>query len=300
MTSESDLRESRTPSPPTQRVIAVMELLAAQPHRTFTLAEITRGLGITRATGHAILATLAEHDWVVRESHTAGYSWGPAISALARPAGGVLRMARGQLRHLAEDTESHVVLSRRENASLVVIDAVGDTLSGPRLERGLTLPLVAPFGRDFVAWAPDQAQRDWLDRLGAAPEPFRERMLAVLAETRRRGFVVERLTREYVRVYSVLRALGSDGEPDLLLSRLAAAFADLTVVDFLPPELDAADQHQIATISAPVAGLDGVVTMAVTVAPFRALTAAQIHAFGEQARSCAAAVAAAMARYGAT
>ncbi|MFZ0833049.1 MAG: helix-turn-helix domain-containing protein, partial [Mycobacterium sp.] len=48
----------QSPSPPTERVIAVMRLLAAEPQRGYTLAEIGRALGISRATGHAILSTL--------------------------------------------------------------------------------------------------------------------------------------------------------------------------------------------------------------------------------------------------
>ena len=64
-----------------------MQLLGAEPQRAFTLAEIGRALGISRATGHAILSTLAEHDWVVRDLETGGYAWGPAIGG-AGPAGG--------------------------------------------------------------------------------------------------------------------------------------------------------------------------------------------------------------------
>ena len=75
----------QVPSPPTERVVAVMHLLAGDPARNFSLADISRRLGISRATGHAILATLAHHRWVVRHEPSASYSWGPAIGALARP-----------------------------------------------------------------------------------------------------------------------------------------------------------------------------------------------------------------------
>ena len=83
MTPKLDVRreDRQVPSPPTERVIAVMHLLAAQPERNFSLADISRSLGISRATGHAILTTLARHHWIVKDEQTAAYSWGPAMGA---------------------------------------------------------------------------------------------------------------------------------------------------------------------------------------------------------------------------
>src|SRR5262249_5569484 len=74
------------PSPQTGRVVAIMQLLGSQPTRAFSLAEISRELRISRATGHAILTTLAAHRWVVRDIATAAYFWGPGIASLAKPA----------------------------------------------------------------------------------------------------------------------------------------------------------------------------------------------------------------------
>lgn len=113
----------QVPSPPTERVVAVMHLLAAHPERNFSLADICRSLGISRATGHAILATLAHHRWVVRHESSASYSWGPAIGALARPTND--REFRPLLENLSETVGAQVFLARRENASLVVTDSVG-------------------------------------------------------------------------------------------------------------------------------------------------------------------------------
>ena len=68
--------------------MAVLELLGRDPSRQFSLAEICRSLGISRATGHAVLTTLAAGDWAIRDPATARYAWGPAIAELARPAAG--------------------------------------------------------------------------------------------------------------------------------------------------------------------------------------------------------------------
>ena len=275
----------QVPSPPTERVVAVMHLLAGDPERSFSLADISRSLGISRATGHAILATLAHHRWVVRHEPSASYSWGPAIGALARPTHD--REFRPLLEGLSESVSAQVFLARREGATLVVTDSVGDSLAAPRVTAGLRMPLVAPFGRDYVAWAGEQAIKAWLAGIGEPSTALRKRLTAVLAQVRERGYVIERLSREYVRVYMALRALAADGEPDEITARLAGAFADLALVDYLPDELDGGSDHQIATISVPVRDSDGVVSMSITVAPFRGLNAKEIRQMGAAARDVA-------------
>lgn len=266
------------PSPPTERVVMVMQLLAGDPERSFSLADISRSLGISRATGHAILATLVHHRWVIRHEPSASYSWGPAIGALASPTHD--RKFRPLLDGLSQTVGAQVFLARREGATLVVTDSVGDSVAAPPVAAGLRLPLVAPFGRDYVAWAGDKAIKAWLAGIGEPSTGLRRRLTAVLAEVRERGYVVERLSREYVRVYTALRALAAEGEPDEITARLAGAFADLALVDYLPGELDRGSDHQIATISAPVRDSDGVVSMSVTAAPFRTLGAKEIRRIG--------------------
>lgn len=277
--------DRQVPSPPTERVVAVMHLLGADPARSFSLAEICRSLGISRATGHAILASLAQHRWVVRHESSASYSWGPAIGALARPTND--REFRPLLERLSETVGAQVFLARRENATLVVTDSVGDSLTAPRVTAGLRMPLVAPFGRDYVAWAGDPAVKAWLAGIGEPSTSLRRRLTAVLAQVRERGYVIERLSREYVRVYMALRALAADGEPDVITARLAGAFADLALVDYLPAELDGSGDHQVATISVPVRDSDGVVSMSITAAPFRGLNAKEIRTMGTAVRDAA-------------
>lgn len=283
-------------SPPTERVIAVVELVGSNPDRQFSLAEICRDLNISRATGHVILATLTAHDWVTRDPATNGYAWGPAIASLTKPA--TTHVYRGDLQALAATTGTQVYLTRREGRTLVIDQTAGECLTGPRIGPGHRTPLVAPFGRDYVAWSDAEVQKRWLEAIGQ-PEPgLRRRMTAVLREIRTRGYVVERLTKEYVRVYTALRALTNDGEVDEITTQLARAFADLTVIDVLPDELDGMTGHSIATISAPVTDADGTITMSVTAAVFATVESAGIRALGEQVRHTAQRIEERIARYG--
>lgn len=272
-------------SPPTERVIAVIELLGSEPTRQFTLAEICRGLDISRATGHAILTTLTAHDWATRDPATAEYAWGPAIAGLAKPADSL--MYRGELQALATDAGTQVHLTRREGPTLVIAQTVGECLSGPRIEPGLRMPLVAPFGRDFLAWSGADTRRAWLEAIGQPDPGLRQRMTAVLQEIRNRGYVVERLTREYVRVYTALRALSDNGEIDTITTQLARAFADLTTIDVLAAEMEDEAVHSVATISAPITDDDGAVVMSVTAAVFGTLDSDAIRTLGAKVRRTA-------------
>lgn len=264
----------------------ILELLAADPERHFSMSEIAHTLGISHGTCHAIVTTLANRQWIVRDRHAGGYSWGPAIAALARP---VNKQAyRPQLQRLFDAVGRQAILGVRQGATVVVTDSVGEAIAGPRLGAGFRMPLVAPFCREFVAGASENLRREWLSGLGAPSPGLRRRLGAVLDEVGRRGYAIDRMTREYVRVYSALQALAAEGEPDEITARLAGAFADLTVVDYLPDELGGAEQHQIASVSAPIRDADGAVTMSVGVVPFATMTTAEVVDLGAAVRETAA------------
>ena len=297
MTSKVSLErpQSQAPSPPTERVIAVIELLGSEPARQFTLAEICRNLNISRATGHAILTTLTAHDWVTRDPANAEYAWGPAMASLTKPANSLVY--RAELQALATDTGTQVSLTRREGRTMVIVETVGECLTGPRISPGLRTPLVAPFGRDYIAGSSTETQNAWLEAIGQPDPGLRRRMTAVLKEVRQRGFVVERLTKEYVRVYTALRALSSDGEIDMITTQLARAFADLTTIDVLPDEMNTTAGHSVATISAPIT-VDGSVTMSVTAAVFATLTSGAISDLGRKVRATARSIEERIAHHG--
>ena len=290
-TVSGDDADRQATSPPTERAIRIVELLASDSTSALSLTQISRTLEISRPTCHAILATLTEHRWAVRDANTNGYSLGPAVVALTRTAGE--RPFQHQLRELHTATGFSVFVARRDADTIAVIETAGDPSGGPALQPGFRLPLVAPFGRDFVAWASAGDQQRWLDGIGAPSSALRTRLSAVLSEVRDRGVVLERLTPEYVSVYSALRAMGSHTGADSITIRLAQAFADLTVVDYLSDELDSAATVALATVSAPIRNPDGAVVMSVTAAPFGELTASAVRSLSAQVLTAAAAIEAA-------
>ena len=257
-----------------------MELLAGQPDMPLALADICRELEISRSTGHAIMHTLCSCQWTIRDPVSGKYSLGPAMTMFSRLSAPLHRMLRGPLHQLCVSIDLPVCVSEVRAHTIVVVDSAAPGAARTPVPAGVRLPFLAPFGREFVAWARPTEQRDWLDRSGPVNDVFRARIPKVLKEIRNRGYGIERLSDPLLRVFNALKALDDGGLPDAISTRLAAAVADLTVVDFLPDELNEADTCPLATITAPIFNADGEVAMTVSAQPYRRLGAGKIREIG--------------------
>lgn len=295
----STSQKCQSPSPPTDRVVAVMNLLVADPERGMTVSEIGRELGISRATAHAILAALVSHDWVVRDPTSGEFSSGPAIQSLAaRPSDAVRRLLRARLAELSVELGMQVLLVRRHGMDLTVIEAAGETPPTPRVSVGFRVPFMAPFGREFAAFLDDRAQRAWLDRLDPNSSRIRSRLNEVLTDIRGRGFAVERVSRESSRVNTALQALAGSGDIDVVITRLAEVVAEGTIVDFRDGELGEDAEHEIAMVMAPINDPDGLANYAISAIPVALLRNSQLEQLGHRLRDAALALERLIARHG--
>ena len=153
---------------PSASACDVLELLGETPAEPQRLAVIARRLDMPRATCQTVLLALCDRGFVVRHEADISYSLGPACvrlgeaAALASPAlaaatEGVARVAAatglGRGRHRAD---------RRRGEVAETIEGVDPF--GPAVAAGLAVPLVAPFGAVFVAWADDDVLAAWFDR----------------------------------------------------------------------------------------------------------------------------------------
>lgn len=270
------------PSPPTKRVVGVIQLLAGASAGPATLTEICRELGISRSTGHAILATLCACDWVWRDPLSGRFSLGngfPRVPAVDEP---MSRTLREPLRELCSALGMAACISEVSGGQIAVIESAAPDGGRSQVQAGQRVPFVAPFGREFVAWAPAGARRAWLEGAGPVNDVYRARMPKVLDEITRRGYGIERLSDPLLKVYAALLALEDGNAPGPVAVRLAAAVADLTVVDFLPGELAQIDECSLATISAPIFDTEGRVVLTVSAQPYRSLTLDEVRHIGDQ------------------
>lgn len=277
----SGLAESgQDPSPPTRRVVAIVELLADRADAPLTLAEICRELGISRSTGHAILTTLCSSNWVLRDPVSGRYSLGAGLPTASLPTAPMSRMLREPLRLLCSAIGMAACISELSGGSIAVIEAASPGSTRPPVQAGVRLPLVAPFGREFVAWAPTATRNAWLAAAGPVNDVFCARMPKVLNEIQNRGYGIERLSDPLLKVFAALVALEDGNVPDPVAVRLAGAVADLTIVDFLPSELALIEEYPLATISAPIFDGQGNVVMSVSAQPYKRLTFKEVRGIG--------------------
>jgi DNA-binding IclR family transcriptional regulator len=181
--------EKRAGSPPTDRVVAVVGLLAAQSQPS-SVASIASRLELNRATVTSILLALEQAGWAVRRADRS-YTLGP----------GLIGIADTVRRLWPLSTESaHVIEQLAERAGCgagLALVGVSD-LSFLTLVRGrgripagvgvgVRMPLIAPVGATAIAHRDAQARQAWL---GSAHGVGRDVLDDVLAQVRQNGVVV--------------------------------------------------------------------------------------------------------------
>ncbi|NNH72208.1 helix-turn-helix domain-containing protein [Nocardia uniformis] len=272
-------------SPPTHRVVQVIELLSRRPGDHLSLAAIVRATGMSRATAHAVLTQLTADDWTLRDEN-GNYSLGLALITVARRAESAFplrRMALEPMRKLAVQHGIPVFLAEREADTILITEVVG-TPSVPWIRQGRRLSLAPPVCREFIAWAPEPDRDAWI---AAADPTHRPRLTAVLDAIRTRGYAVERLADDSAPMLEALTALRHSPVTDPLRNRLNAMITDLITIDYLPDELT--DHNAVVSVSAPLFTATRV-TASLVACPDTNLTAAQLESLAADTIAAAAAV----------
>lgn len=266
------------------RVLDVVELLAGSDTERLRFSDVVRELGLTQATGHAILATLCDRGWVIRDPLDKTYSLGPALAALAsrietgRP---LAHSARTAALKLATEFGYPTSVVERVGDSLVITafeDAGQLTTGAP----GQRIRYAPPFGVAFAAWDSREEQRAWIARSGATNPDLGRRLEKVLAHTRQRGFDVDCTTPALTQAAQVMGTLPSDGLPAHVREITDRLLLEFTTIGFLADDDTARREQPVATIAAPVFDEHGRVPMIVAVHPLQALTRKRIDTIGRR------------------
>ncbi|HEY8527981.1 MAG TPA: helix-turn-helix domain-containing protein [Acidimicrobiales bacterium] len=270
------------------RVVAVIELLAAHPERGFSLTEVCRRLDLNKATAHALLASLTEKAWLLRHPLDKTYTLGPGLVAVAGAAAArqleLVDYARGEMRRLADDLDVQVVASAVRGDEIVLLAVAGAARPlGVHVHPGQRVPLTPPVGTVFLAWASPAVIDRWLRRLGPeASEDDLERYRRALAAVRRRGYAVSLEADARVLLE---RALAEGDRP------IGEVLGELGRQDYLLLELEPAHSYRLSMVAAPVFGPEGNVELALTLFDLPGQTAAdQVPELGERLLDAAATV----------
>ncbi|MYS83861.1 helix-turn-helix domain-containing protein [Embleya scabrispora] len=254
-------------SPPTDRVVAVVELLAAAP-RGLSVSEVAARLDLNRSTATAVLAALAAPGWVQRGPDRL-YTLGPGLLAVADAVHARVRLPAGAAQVLA-------TLAGRVGCgvalSLVGVDHVvflavepGPGLLPAGIEVGTRLPLRPPAGASVMPWRPAAERAAWLAH---APE-----LAATLDTIRAHGVAAWRPRTDSAELLTVLRDVVGllDEHPGRtgLRERVREQLASISAHPYTEAELTSDHPLPLSYLAAPIRDTHGHPTHELQIGPLR-------------------------------
>jgi DNA-binding IclR family transcriptional regulator len=243
-------------SPPTERVVRILDFLAAHPEERFGLSDLARRLGLSKPTCLGIVTSLTAAGYLVRDAYDKTYRLGPSLITLGHKAQESMRVspaARDELRRLSGRFGVTAALSGVIDDRITLLELVAPPGARPGVEVGQSYPFAPPVGLMFVLWD-DEAERDWLAKEPTLPlRTNSDRMNRVIAACRADGYLVERLTPGGRRLYSLMAGVSSN-LPDELRALLGELVSDIGERVYLRDENNTRGRarHDISVISAPV------------------------------------------------
>jgi len=252
-------------SAPTARVVRVLESLRGRAGGGLRYAELAEHAGVSQATCHAILTTLADAGYVVRDPSSRSYVLGPAlvglgeVAARARPE---IALARPELDALAARTGLSWSAGRATGDTIAIVAVGAGIAEDDPIRPGATLPFAPPFGAIHLAWSTPAEIDDWTRR---APEgTFAEPDLrAVVADHRRTRVAVAPFTPASAQLRGLLGELTADTVTDDVRRRTIELLAAIDRLDLRRDEYAGRGTLSVNTITAPVFDARGAVSFAV-------------------------------------
>lgn len=283
------------PSPQTERLVEILEFLAADTAQQRSLADIARMLQVDKATCLPMLAELTRRGWLVRHPQRKTYQLGPRLVSIgdaARGATNAVDIARPALAGLADELGVVCAALITSGTDLVVAELVqprGLRRSTLGQQIGDRVQLRPPLASIFLAWADEKDVADWLSRGLHTGKPDTEaHYRAVLAAVRRRGYGVEyhdpdlpSMTRN---VETELRNVRGKAREPLL----EAQYERLMRPEMAAAELDPQRRYRAFSINAAVFDDAAQPVLAICAYDFTdPLTAAEVHSIGLTVRATA-------------
>ncbi len=180
------------PSPSVRRVASVLVRLASEPARDFSLSELARELGLSKASCHSLLLALVSDGLVTRRERARTYQLGPSLVYLGDAARSALvagQHAIPELQALRDELGVTAVLGVNTPTDVLITAAVpAEHPLGLTIVPGTRNPLRAPMGSIYVAWSTEEVVAAWLDRGAAQGTLDRDRARRGVAAIRARGW----------------------------------------------------------------------------------------------------------------
>jgi DNA-binding IclR family transcriptional regulator len=251
-------------SPPTDRVVGVLNLLAAED-KGLSASAIARRLQMTSSTCATLLAALDGADYVER-SPDKTYRLGSGLLPLAQSLHGrfpLLGVAHDELSRLCAELRCGATLTRIAGDHLRVLVAVGANGQDPLgVAPGDRFPLSPPYGAIAMAWRPDAEVDQWIDSASAIMTPTeRDHERRVMVDIRTRGVGVWSLEPRAAplveRIRSLIGDLASSPTSQQLRDQVTELFAVFGRHGYTADELAARRSLSVGYVLAAIFGADG-------------------------------------------
>ena len=268
----------RASSAPTERVLDIVELLSRTDGRGMRFSAVVRHLELSQATAHAILNSLEDRGWVVRDPVSKEFTLGPGMAVIAfrlptaRP---TVAVARDAIRRLADTTGMAASVVERIGDDLVITAFESPAESPPAVLPNDHIPYAPPFGIACAAWDTPTEQESWVQRGSMGDTSLAERLRAALAHTRNRGYDVDWMTPALAEAAHAIGTLSGDSVPANLRSVVDQLRVEFIAAKVLPDE-SVRGSHSIATISAPVLDPSARVRLIMGLHPLRRMTISEV------------------------
>lgn len=281
-------------SPPTLRVVRVIDFLVAAKGKRYGLSALARELGISKPTCLGILAELLSAGYVVRDPHTHAYGLGPALIGAGRAAQDGFAVGGAARRHLAELSARYTTTctaSAVVGETIMVLEAVGPSGPAPSVRIGQRYPFAPPVGLMYVLWGPDSELDRWLAKEPTLPVRLDEsRLRTVVRECRARGYLTESLTPAGMRLHSLMAGVAAYELPPEVRELVGEMVSSLGDRIYLGAELNPRAKHPVNLIAAPTFDADARQELVLTLHVGGSITGAEIARRGAELAAAADAV----------
>lgn len=168
---------------------------------------------------------------------------------------------RDEIEQLSRDTGAEAQAFAPFEGSFVLVAAAAPSAISTPSRVGIRIPLVAPVGRLFVAWADEDAVEDWYARSPVSFDGERRARLEVeLESTRRHGWVPAFHSEPLDSMWSTISRMIESGQTPLMERHLREDAGNLDGGND-PEDLDESTAGQVQSLLAPVFGVDGSVVL---------------------------------------
>jgi DNA-binding IclR family transcriptional regulator len=249
-------------SPPTERVIRLLDLLARRPAEGLSLSELSRRLDISKATGLGIAGALTRAGYLVRTEDTKTYTLGPALLGLGRAASEAfpsLAFARPELRRLNHELGLAASVSTLAGDKILLLDRTGPQGELDRmLQAGQRYPYTPPSGCVLAAWLSDEEIDQWLaDYPEVSMDESLDHLRALVDAVREHGYIVERMSDLSVGALTMLAGLDGHDIPAPAAAAIANMVSNLAERHYVSRQLRPGGRYAVTFVASPSFDADG-------------------------------------------